>query len=89
MYSEPGLGTTFKVYWPRSSRDVPLQVFTSEVTAPVTSASATVLLVEDEASVRQFSKRILDHAAIECWERSTETTPSEYSHTMPTRSIWL
>jgi DNA-binding NtrC family response regulator len=37
-------------------------VFSSVVTAPVTSASATVLLVEDEASVRQLSKRILDHA---------------------------
>src|SRR4029453_6535858 len=62
VYSEPGRGTTFKVYWPRSSHDVPLQVFTSVVTVPVTSASATVLLVEDEASVRQVSKRILDHA---------------------------
>jgi CheY-like chemotaxis protein len=62
VYSEPGLGTTFKVYWPRSSRDVPLQVFSSVVTAPVKGASETVLLVEDEASVRQLSKRILDHA---------------------------
>ena len=32
------------------------------VTAPVKGASETVLLVEDEASVRQLSKRILDHA---------------------------
>jgi PAS domain S-box-containing protein len=62
VYSEPGLGTTFKVYWPRSSRDVPLQVSTSVLTAPVKDASETVLLVEDEASVRQLSKRILDHA---------------------------
>ena len=62
VYSEPGLGTTFKVYWPRSSRDVPFQVFSSMVPAPVKDASETVLLVEDEASVRQLTKRILDHA---------------------------
>jgi CheY-like chemotaxis protein len=62
VYSEPGLGTTFKVYWPRSSRDVPLPALSSVVTTPVTGASQTVLLVEDETSVRQLSKRILDQA---------------------------
>jgi PAS domain S-box-containing protein len=62
VYSEPGLGTTFKVYRPRSNRDVPFQAFSAEATSPVKSASATVLLVEDEASVRQLSKRILGHA---------------------------
>jgi two-component system, cell cycle sensor histidine kinase and response regulator CckA len=62
VYSEPGLGTTFKVYWPRSSRDVPLQAFSPVVTTPLKGASATVLLVEDEASVRHLSKRILEHA---------------------------
>jgi DNA-binding NtrC family response regulator len=62
VYSEPALGTTFRVYWPRSSRDVPLQVLSSVVAAPVKGASETVLLVEDEASVRQLSRRILVHA---------------------------
>jgi len=62
VYSEPGMGTTFKVYWPRSSRDVPLQAFSSMVTSPIKGASETILLVEDEASVRQLSKRILDQA---------------------------
>ena len=62
VYSELGRGTTFKVYLPRSNRDVPVQALSPVVAAPVKSASETVLLVEDEAGVRQLSKRILDNA---------------------------
>ena len=62
MYSELGRGTTFKVYLPRATREVPLQALSTGTAASVKNASETVLLVEDEASVRQLSKRILDHA---------------------------
>jgi PAS domain S-box-containing protein len=36
--SEPGRGTTFQVYLPRSNRDVPVQAFNQVVAAPVKSA---------------------------------------------------
>jgi two-component system cell cycle sensor histidine kinase/response regulator CckA len=62
VYSEPGQGTTFKVYLPRANRDVPVQVAGALITPPVKGASETVLLVEDEVGVRQLSKRILDNA---------------------------
>jgi PAS domain S-box-containing protein len=62
VYSEPGRGTSFKVYMPRSTRDVSLQAVSPVVTAPVKAASETVLLVEDEAGVRKLSRRILDNA---------------------------
>jgi two-component system cell cycle sensor histidine kinase/response regulator CckA len=62
VYSEPGQGTTFKVYLPRANRDLPVQVAGALVTPPVKGASETVLLVEDEVGVRQLSKRILDNA---------------------------
>jgi len=62
VYSELGLGTTFKVYLPCSSRAAPLEAVSSVVTAPARRASATVLLVEDEAGVRRLSKRILENA---------------------------
>ena len=62
VYSEPGRGTTFKVYLPCSNRELPLQAVNSVVTAPVKRPSETVLLVEDEASVRQLAKRILENA---------------------------
>jgi two-component system, cell cycle sensor histidine kinase and response regulator CckA len=58
VYSEPGLGTTFKVYLPR------VQSPSGEVraTKPIEDAPGgceTVLLVEDEASVRQASRQFL------------------------------
>jgi len=62
VYSESGRGTTFKVYLPSSNRDLPLEAATPAVTAPAKMASETVLLVEDEAGVRRFSKRILENA---------------------------
>src|SRR6185295_18981613 len=62
VYSEPDRGTTFKIYLPRSTRDVPLQAAPPVVAAPVTRATETILLVEDEAGVRQLAKRILGNA---------------------------
>jgi two-component system, cell cycle sensor histidine kinase and response regulator CckA len=58
VYSEPGLGTTFKVYLPR------VQAPDSEVriTKPAEHSPRgceTLLLVEDEASVRQASRQFL------------------------------
>jgi two-component system cell cycle sensor histidine kinase/response regulator CckA len=62
VHSEPGRGTTFNVYLPRSISDVPMPASSPVVIAPVKRASETVLLVEDEAGVRLLSKRILDNA---------------------------
>jgi PAS domain S-box-containing protein len=62
VYSELGRGTTFNVYLPRATADAAVQTFRTEVTAPTTRASETVLLVEDEAGLRLLSKRILDNA---------------------------
>ena len=70
VYSEPGRGTTFKVYLPRSDRGLPAPAVNAVITAPVKSASETVLLVEDEAGVRQLAKRILDKAGYRVLEAS-------------------
>ena len=57
LYSEPGEGTTFKLYFPAVTRPV------SELPAPVISAvphgSATILMVEDEPSVRDVMFQLL------------------------------
>mgnify|MGYP003694201557 CR=1 FL=1 len=74
-------GTTFKVYWPRSSRDVPLQVLGSVV------SRACQERVGDRAARRRRGRACVNSRsasstmpAIECWKRPTGTTPSEYSH---------
>jgi PAS domain S-box-containing protein len=67
VYSELDRGTTFKVYLPRSS-GAAVHALIPVVAAGVKRASETVLLVEDEAGVRQLSKRILDNAGYRVFE---------------------
>ena len=59
VYSEPGQGTTVRVYLPRAS------ITTTTANGAATSApkrrgAETILLVEDEASVRGVARRALD-----------------------------
>ncbi len=53
IYSEPGLGTTFKVYFP--AVDEPLAPATHKRATKVTGGTETVLLVEDESAVRAIA----------------------------------
>jgi PAS domain S-box-containing protein len=62
VYSELGRGTTFKVYLPRASDDVPSPVVSPVASAAVKRAWETVLLVEDEGGLRLLAKRILENA---------------------------
>ncbi len=58
VYSEPGHGTTFKVYLPRvdAELDTPEQTLaTSQL-----DGTETILLVEDEPAVREVARRILE-----------------------------
>jgi CheY-like chemotaxis protein len=57
VYSEPGKGTTFKVYLPRVDADVEAQA-AARATANL-RGTETVLLVEDNDSVRQVARTIL------------------------------
>ncbi len=57
-YSEPGLGTTFKVYLPRV--DEPVDRRPARVAASPTRGSETVLVVEDETALRTLTRRVLE-----------------------------
>jgi two-component system cell cycle sensor histidine kinase/response regulator CckA len=58
VYSEPGLGTTFKVYLPRVG---PAPAREERPAAlPLPRGRETVLLVEDEEALRGLSRRILE-----------------------------
>lgn len=61
VYSEPGHGTTFKLYFPSVSAETQSLVQTESVSLS-TPAVATILLVEDEASVREVLAKSLQSA---------------------------
>jgi two-component system, cell cycle sensor histidine kinase and response regulator CckA len=58
LYSEPGLGTCFKVYFPRVMEEA--ETLTTEVIAALPTGEETVLLVEDEQVVRDLAARSLE-----------------------------
>jgi signal transduction histidine kinase len=59
VQSEPGQGTTFKIYFPRveQAMDAPAQPI---ATSPPPRGTETLLLVEDDSSVRHLACRILE-----------------------------
>jgi PAS domain S-box-containing protein len=59
-YSEPGKGTTFKIYFPRTEAP-PDSAATTEAAAPLTRlAGRTILVVEDQNEVRLLMQDVLD-----------------------------
>ncbi len=60
VYSEPGRGATFKIYLPRV--EAPVETTMSEGAAiPAEGGGETVLLAEDDPSVREVTVAILAH----------------------------
>jgi hypothetical protein len=65
VYSEPGHGTTFRIYLPRVTEERPAAVTENPAVRPSSSGTETILLVEDEPAVRGFARRTLeDHGYI-------------------------
>jgi PAS domain S-box-containing protein len=82
VYSEPGRGTTFKIYLPATS--VPVEDGEAVAEAEATGGSETIMVVEDDDGVRELVRLMLeangyevltvhdpDEAARVCSERST------------------
>jgi PAS domain S-box-containing protein len=59
VYSEPGVGTTFKVYLPRVE-DAPEKNRAPAVHAALVGGTETILVVEDEEAVRRLTCRSLE-----------------------------
>jgi PAS domain S-box-containing protein len=61
LYSEPGHGTTFKLYFPNAAASVrPVQAAVEADSRP--PIGGTILLAEDEDAVRDMTRRILSRA---------------------------
>ena len=59
VYSEPGLGTTFKVYLPRVPAAAAAQPQPEEEKTAAPPEPCTILVVEDEDSIRQLVGQVL------------------------------
>jgi two-component system cell cycle sensor histidine kinase/response regulator CckA len=75
LYSEPGRGTTFKLYFPRTDREATAPV----VAAPVGPQTGTesILLVEDDTDVRGFARRVLTASGYHVLEADRGSTALE------------
>lgn len=58
VYSEPGLGTTFKIYFPRIERNRPVDQRTID-RAEARGGSETILLVDDDDQARNLVSELL------------------------------
>jgi CheY-like chemotaxis protein len=62
VYSDPGKGTTFKIYLPRVAEAVesPEHVATVAESGPIEPGTETILVVEDEANLRYLARQFLE-----------------------------
>ncbi len=60
LYSEPGIGSSFKLYFPRV--DAPVAAATAPSPGRTTAGTGTVMVVEDEAVVRDMTSAMLRRA---------------------------
>ncbi|MEW6079789.1 MAG: response regulator [Thermodesulfobacteriota bacterium] len=60
VYSEPGLGTTFKIYFPVvESREIP-EKLNNESSAIIPKGHETILMVEDDQAILKFGTTVLE-----------------------------
>ncbi len=62
VYSEPGQGTTFKIYLPRVEAGVVERAPVAVAAPPVPAGDGTILVVEDSAPVRALVHKVLNRA---------------------------
>jgi CheY-like chemotaxis protein len=82
VYSEPGKGTTFKLYFPSVSD--PLDVSAAGQADPTIAFSGeTILVVEDEEAVRELTVRMLQRIGYQVLTAATGAEAVEISRASP------
>ena len=67
VYSEPGKGTTFKLYFPRSNEDATRTASATAELAP-SGGAETILFVEDNTQLRSLGRLILERSGYQVIE---------------------
>lgn len=70
VYSEPGKGTTFKLYF-QSHEEAVKSIPEKEQTQESLRGSETILLIEDETAILKMIKRMLEHSGYRVLAAST------------------
>jgi signal transduction histidine kinase/ActR/RegA family two-component response regulator len=84
LYSEPDRGTTFKLYFPRTDAE-PAPVAADAPPTRSLSGTETILLVEDDAEVRGYARRVLEAAGFTVLEAPDGAVAIEIAATAPRR----
>jgi DNA-binding response OmpR family regulator len=83
VYSEPGKGTTFKIYLPRVSatgEPIPIQTAAADSSEPVRE---TILLVEDENTLRHLTRQYLTNQGYTVLDANNGVAAMQLSATHP------
>jgi two-component system cell cycle sensor histidine kinase/response regulator CckA len=84
LYSEPGRGTTFKLYFPRTDQAVSGPARISPDMPAHHSGTETILLVEDDDDVRGYARRVLKTAGFRVLEADNGSRAIELAEAHPT-----
>jgi signal transduction histidine kinase/CheY-like chemotaxis protein len=70
-YSEPGLGTSFKIYLPAFQQEAPAPVLPPPLPEDLLGGRETILLVDDEESLRELAAQTLEEMGYEVLTAAT------------------
>jgi CheY-like chemotaxis protein len=82
VYSEPGKGTTFHVYFPRLEGEVPKEL---EAAKPIATGKERILFVDDEEAILDMGKKILERLGYEVSISKSGTEALELFRAQPDR----